>query len=137
MPKAATEGATPSMVVELEERIVKHLCAAKDKQATRKELLAVFKQVPASEILRAVAKVTADKLVRSGSGTEPIVLLAPSPEEVIEQLEGLKLAELKARYSAVFGRQAPSLSAVEIRKELVVRLSGETMQTLTAAPKRG
>lgn len=137
MPKAATEGATPSMVVELEERIVKHLRAAKDKQATRKELLAVFKQVPASEILRAVAKVTADKLVRSGSGTEPIVLLAPSPEEVIEQLEGLKLAELKARYSAVFGRQAPSLSAVEIRKELVVRLSGETMQTLTAAPKRG
>lgn len=133
--KAPTEGATPSMSVELEERVVKYLRAATNKQATRKELLAAFK-LPASEVLRAVAKLTADKLVKSGGGTEPVVLIAPSPDEIIEQLEGLKLPELKARYSAAFGSSAPQLGAVEIRAQLVLRLSGESMQPLTAAPKR-
>jgi hypothetical protein len=136
--KAPTEGATPSMEITLKERIVGHLRSTPEKRATRQQLLKQFKGVAPSEVLRAIAELNADKLVKNASPSEPVELVAPSREEVIEQIEGLKLPELKARYSVVFNVSAPSgLTAVELRKRIVMKLSGESMDTLTAPKRNG
>ncbi len=135
--KSSTEGATPQEI-SLKERVVKFLRAKTDKRGTRKELLAHFKGLPATEVLRAVLELTSDKLVKGGGSTEPVELIAPAYEEAIEQLDGLKLPELKARFAHVFGTAAPQLGAVEIKKRIAARLSGESgpMAQPPSAPKR-
>lgn len=132
-------GATPSAEPTAKEAIIAHLRAATGQKAKRQELLKVLKDLPASVVLRAVAALTTEKLVRTNGPADPIELIAPTFEEAFEGLDGLKLPELKSRYAHVFNAQAPQLGVVDIKKRIAARLSGEQgpKQTVPTMPSNG
>ncbi len=138
--KKSTEGATPSTEISAREQVVVFLRAQPEKNAPRKKLLDELKKksVPPSEVLRAIASLTNDGLVKGTDPKSPVELIAPTFEEVMEKLDGLKLAELRARHLDIFQGPAPAMGALELKKRIASRLSGESGPKTAPppAPKR-
>lgn len=124
--KPPTAGATPDDdVPTMREQIVAFFRQQPELSGTRKDLLNALKDVPAAGILKEIAAMTKDKLVVPGSGKEPIRLIAPTYEAVMEELEELKQAETRARFSNVFAVATPDLTTLQLKEQIARRLSGE------------
>jgi hypothetical protein len=124
--KPPTAGATPDNdALTMREQLVAFLRHQPGQQATRRDLFNALKDIPAAAILKEIAAMTKDKLILPGSGTEPMKLVAPTYEAVMEELETLKQVETRARFVSVFAVVAPDLTTMQLREQIARRLSGE------------